>query len=531
MLLLRRDGEILASIGGEAMAAGSAAGSDAKNLETLWSPAAAELLRRLVVRAIVRRGSAAAEFVDGAISYKARAFAKGPNLAICVIGAGLAEDEVNQEHLPAAGRPRHLDRRGFLKRMAESLSIASLKEQPLAVGIIQIEGLREIAQHADPAACDELIDAAVGRLPAPPAEPSSAHPSWYLGQLSDALLVCVIDSADRDVIEECAASICASLRLPIAYHDGSASLGAYAGIAILGRDGATPQTLIESARTAAVEAFRTGSSRVHFFSDTLKLRSLARIDIRREVLNAIDNRDIRLRYLGRHELQTGRLVALVGYLSWEHPLRGEVRPAEFLNIVESTGLSDALAGSMLECVREDFDSFAPQFPPAVRLSFGPLRHHILSGRFLGDLQNLVMDDVIEAGRLELRVAERTYITGQTRTWHALGGMGVQLIVDEVGRKMSSFDQLAHAPLSGLQLDRSWTTALRYDEAALKICRAAIGVAAALDLTPIATGVDDGDQRDLLLRLGCVQGLGDLYDASHLGSFAGAPPRPRETVDL
>jgi EAL domain-containing protein (putative c-di-GMP-specific phosphodiesterase class I) len=53
------------------------------------------------------------------------------------------------------------------------------------------------------------------------------------------------------------------------------------------------------------------------------------------------------------------------------------------------------------------------------------------------------------------------------------------------------------------------TALRSDEVALRMCRAGIGVAAALGLTP-ATGVDDEAQRRALLALGCRYGGGDLY---------------------
>ena len=55
---------------------------------------------------------------------------------------------------------------------------------------------------------------------------------------------------------------------------------------------------------------------------TLRLESLARADIARELSEAIANGDIRLRYVGRHDLATGRLVTWVGYLCWEHPLRG-----------------------------------------------------------------------------------------------------------------------------------------------------------------------------------------------------------------
>jgi len=124
-----------------------------------------------------------------------------------------------------------------------------------------------------------------------------------------------------------------------------------------------------------------------------------------------------------------------------------------------------------------------------------------------------------ASTMEIRIAERTFITSDNLGWRSLAKLGIQLTVDEVGRKMSSFDQLTRAPLSGLQLDRSWASALRFDETALKICRAAIGVASALDLTPIATGVDNAEQRDVLQLIGCAQGIGDLYASGALKSFA------------
>jgi EAL domain-containing protein (putative c-di-GMP-specific phosphodiesterase class I) len=70
--------------------------------------------------------------------------------------------------------------------------------------------------------------------------------------------------------------------------------------------------------------------------------------------------------------------------------------------------------------------------------------------------------------------------------------------------------LARAPLWGMQLDRAWVTAVRTDAVALRVCRAGIGVAAALGLTPIAIGLDDEAQRRVLLALGCRFGSGDLY---------------------
>jgi EAL domain-containing protein (putative c-di-GMP-specific phosphodiesterase class I) len=46
-----------------------------------------------------------------------------------------------------------------------------------------------------------------------------------------------------------------------------------------------------------------------------------------------------------------------------------------------------------------------------------------------------------------------------------------------------------------------------------VCKAGISAAAALGLTPIATGVDDAAQREALLALGCRHGGGDLFGRS------------------
>jgi hypothetical protein len=48
-------------------------------------------------------------------------------------------------------------------------------------------------------------------------------------------------------------------------------------------------------------------------------------------------------HLYLHDLGTGRLVAVVGYLRWHHPLRGEIRPLDFLRVAETTGLGTTLS--------------------------------------------------------------------------------------------------------------------------------------------------------------------------------------------
>lgn len=512
-MLVGRDGVVVAQGGGRDLSGvrPSVAGVG-KPLEDSWPPPVAALLRQLTRKSIAQRAAVEARFASGGGEYTVQVSPRGPDRAVCIVraaGGASLEDPADTGARPAP----QLDRRGFLQRFKESLSWAALRETPLALAVIHIDGITDIAQVLASQVSEQVMSAAIRRLPVPPqaAETVGGGPRWYLGQLSEALLAIVIESADRDAIEGCVARVCASLHEPIRNGDAEFHLTPHAGVAILGQDASTPRLLLEQARGAAMEARRSGAARgVRFFSDTLKIRALARIDLTRELRNAVANNDIRLRYTGRFDLEHGRLSACVGYLRWPHPLRGEVRPAEFLRLAEATGLSASLSRAVLTGLRRDFERLAARGAPQVLISFGALRHHVLHEQFVTDVARLIAEGGVPAERLELRIAEKVFITREPSHFEPLRRLGLRLIVDEVGRGMGSLDALARAPIWGLQLDRAWVAALRSDPIARKVCRAGIDMASALGLVPIATGVDDTQTRDALLELGCAYGSGDLF---------------------
>jgi EAL domain-containing protein (putative c-di-GMP-specific phosphodiesterase class I)/GGDEF domain-containing protein len=519
VMMLRRDGVILSQVGGCAVAAiKPPADAVGKRLKAVWPESSAGVILQLARRAIAQRTTLEISFENAALDYEARVSAQGPDRAICVIRAALPDGAPDDLLNPGETQRPQLDRRGFLHRFRQTLSLAAISERPAAVAVIHVDGVADIARVVDAKVSEQVLSAAILRLPAETPRAAGQEEdrgegqgfTWYLGQLNENLLALVIETADRDAIEGCVERLCCCLREPVNIGDATFHLTPYAGVAILGQDATSPKSLIEHARAAATEARRSGSAQARFFSDTLKLRSLARLDVARELRDAIANRDIRLRYTGRHDLATGRLAAWVGYLQWMHPLRGEVHPIEFLGVAETTGLAAALSLAVLQGLREDFAAAAPHIDPDVRISFGALRHHILNDDFVGDIRRFLQEGAVPASRLELRISERAFTVLDPCVCKSLDELGVRLVVDEVGRGMASIDRLARAPIWGLQLDRAWVTAVRSDEVALKVCRAGISAAAALGLTAIATGVDDGEQRSALLALGCVHGSGDLY---------------------
>jgi predicted signal transduction protein with EAL and GGDEF domain len=522
VVLMRRDGRIVALGGGHGMPELRPT-PESEGMEPGWSDATRTLVTQLVRRSISQRSTAEARVHEAGRPYDVRATAQGPDRAVVVIRRVLT-DTVEDTPDSTGERPRpQLDRRGFMRRLKEAVTLASLQERSLAVAVLHIEGITDIAQIIATRVSEQVLNAAILRLSAFDGLGLDAGPAWHLGQLAENALALIINSDDRAAIETTVAQVCEKLREPVTAGDAEFRLTIYAGVGVLGLDASSPRLLLDHARAAAAEARRAASSDVRFFSDTVKLRSLARLDMARELRDAIANREIGVRFIGRHDLRSGRVVAWVGYLRWEHRLRGEIRPAEFLRVAESTGLAVPLSRAALEAFCTAFAKLGPQWPADIRASFGALRDHVFHEDFLADMEAVVREGRVPADRLELRISEKAFIACDPTTVRPLRKKGVQLVVDEVGRDMGSLASLARAPLWGLQLDRGWTTAIRSDDVAQLVCRAGLSVANALGFAPIATGVDSAAQRDALLEIGFRYGIGDLYPAVAAQNITAALP--------
>jgi predicted signal transduction protein with EAL and GGDEF domain len=506
LLQLRRDGSVIRQAGGRLLGEFRS--------ETLWPTAMKALLRQLTRRAIAARGTADGIMANGDRRYEIRVTAQSPDRAICLI-RGLSDNSADGTPLDTLAEVKDpMDRRRFWQRFTESISMAALRERSIALAVIHLDGIAEISQIMDTNVSDQLISVAIRRLSMIEAL-AEERANWYAGQTGEDELAVVLHHADRDTIERFVGLICQSLRARLNFGDASFHLKVYAGVAILGQDAGSQKALLESARSATTEARSSEASAASFFSDTMKLRALTRLDIARELRDALINRDIRLRYRARHDLKSGRLVAMVGYLRWLHPIRGEIPPAQFLGAAAATGLAAALSRSLLENLRADAQIILPRVSDDVRISFGALRHHVLDGTLVSDVGNVMGEHGIDPSRLELRISERIHATRDTAEWHSLADRDVRFVVDEVGRKLSSLERLVNAPIWGLQLDRSCAAAMAHDPVAQKVCRAVVSIAHALQLVPLATAVDSPMHRQCLLSIGCEQGSGDYYGAPNM----------------
>ena len=499
---LRRDGVVLRHLGGRRLSGRlrdePVAG---RKPEEIWDDAVAQQLKLTIRRALANRSAETLGFSQDGRGFEARISAHGRERVICVIReAAPARADSEREGV----RSGAIERREFYDRLQDAIADAALRERRLALCVIHVDGLDDIGGIIDFSVGQQVTNALLLRL---------AAPQWDVRRIGDGVFGAVVrDFDERGTLRGMAEDMQRRLLEPVDVGDASFSVRPAIGIAVLGDDGNQAGTLLDHAQTAVLEARRTEAGGIHFYSDTLKLRSLARLDFQRELRDAIAADAFALRYAARCELAGCTLSAVNAYLRWPSSLRQDIKPSEFLPVAESTGLALDLSRWALQRLRRDAPVLRGLGGGKARLSFGALRQHFASDALLNDVSQWLASGEILASQLELRLSERTLsgLSSPGRVLRPFQDLGVHLVVDEFGRGYSSLPRLARMPLHALQIDRGLVTSARNDDVSARAARTALAMAQSLGLVSIASGIDDEADLAHWRGLGCAEGLGDHF---------------------
>jgi EAL domain-containing protein (putative c-di-GMP-specific phosphodiesterase class I) len=188
---------------------------------------------------------------------------------------------------------------------------------------------------------------------------------------------------------------------------------------------------------------------------------------------------------------------------WQHPERGLVLPAEFIQLAEETGMILKLGEWVLReaCRWATFIGVERGLHIAVNLSPRQFNDPKLVQVVAAALQ----ETGLPARLLELEITEATAMQHSDialGTLKKLKQLGVSISIDDFGTGYSSLSYLKRFPVDKLKVDRSFTTEIPGDADQCAIVSAIVALAHALDIQVIAEGVETDAQRDFLRDCGC-----------------------------
>ena len=378
----------------------------------------------------------------------------------------------------------------------------------LAVIAFDIDRLKDINGFHGYAAGDRLLRAAARRLQA------SADDALF--RLSgDRFVVVCRGLPSSAAAETLAVGMLERLARPLRLQEGAIEVtpSASVGIALCPKHGAGHEQLMRHAELAVDEAKRAGGRRCKVFNPGLVMALRTKKDLERELERAIGRGDLCLHYQPQVDLATGRIVAFEALMRWPHPERGNIPPATFIPIAETSGLIRAIGPWLLREAMGQARAWRDMgfdLGMAINISPAQLRQQDLPG----EVALALAETGVAPGRIELEVTESLFVDPaeivMRRTLLDLEAMGLGLAIDDFGTGYSSLAYLKRLPVHKIKIDKSFTDGIGRDGTDEALVQVVINLARTFGKEVLAEGVETEAQRAFLAREGCGSAQGYLF---------------------
>lgn len=298
-------------------------------------------------------------------------------------------------------------------------------------------------------------------------------------------------------------------QLPGLVHHGSVSIG----VCLFRRGNVSIQELLKRADTAMYQAKNAGRNGYRLFDPAMQAQLEKDATLEATLRDAIHADQLALHFQPQVNL-AGQVLGAEVLLRWQHPLHGNVPPAQFIPIAEASGLILPIGQWVLQQACAQLSAWAGQphtrhVELAVNVSARQFRHP----DFVTQVCQALKQSGAPPTRLVLELTESLVIHDVVDTvtkMQALRSHGVRFALDDFGTGYSSLAHLKRLPLHQLKIDRSFVQDIVSDSDDAAIVQTIIGMARNLGLSVIAEGVETLAQCHSLHRLDCQVFQGYLF---------------------
>lgn len=232
-----------------------------------------------------------------------------------------------------------------------------------------------------------------------------------------------------------------------------------------------------------------------------------------ELRQAIDNGEFELFYQPTVNVRTGHISSLEALLRWNRPGRGLSPPADFLPILERSGLIVEVGSWVMRTAAGHYRDWLARgvTSPRITVNVSPLQ--LQHPNFVSDLVLALDPDGSSRVPLDIEITEAVLIENTEvviARLREIQHMGVHIAVDDFGTGYSSLRYLTRLPVDTLKIDRSFVAGMTENPDDMGLVSSIIQLAHGLNLDIIAEGVETEEQRKLLRLLRCDQMQGYMF---------------------
>ena len=394
----------------------------------------------------------------------------------------------------------------FRDRLTHAMAQADRYHQILAVLFLDLDRFKAINDTLGHNVGDELLKLAAERLR------SCIRDCDTVARLGgDEFTIIVDDIVEIQDAAVVAQKILDTISQPFNLHGHEVFISVSIGLTLYPNDDENADNLLRNADSAMYRAKEYGRNNYQFYVADMNVKARERLMLENQLRRALDRNEFALYYQPRVDLFSGRVIGAEALLRWRHPDMGLVPPAQFIPILEDTGMIIPVGEWVLQQAAQQNrtwqDLGLPRIRMAVNLSVRQFVQKDLAGSILAILKRVGLSPEY----LELEITEDLLLEhNQTNiiTLTKLRNQGIHISIDDFGTGYSSLSYLKRLPIDTLKIDQSFLRDIENDPDNKAITSAIIAMAGSLHLNVLAEGVETEEQLAFLRAQGCneIQGF-------------------------
>lgn len=285
------------------------------------------------------------------------------------------------------------------------------------------------------------------------------------------------------------------------------------GIAVAGEHAASVDELLQCADAAMRAAKAAGGARFCSYDPAMDVDTRQRLDTDLRLRRALQADEFFLAFQPIVAADGERVTAVEALLRWADPERGVVQPADFIPVLEQTGLIVQVGRWVLRQACRQGKVWIAGAARGLVLSVNVSPRQFAEPDFVETVTAVLAETGFPAARLQFEVTEGLLLDPtpeSLRKIDQLVSAGIRLAVDDFGMGYSSLAYLKRFRLHALKIDRMFVRDIPLHQQDAAIVRAIIDLGHGLGLHVTAEGVETAEQFRELRLLGCDSMQGFLF---------------------
>ena len=396
----------------------------------------------------------------------------------------------------------------FHGRLQQALADAKRNHRIVALLYIDLDRFKNINDTLGHFVGDELLKVAAKRLQ------NIVRDCDMVARLGgDEFIVMLTDLHHEAEIVHLAQKALGTMAQPFLLDSHEVFVTTSIGISLFPHDAITIDDLLKFADTAMYHAKEAGRNNYQFYRAEMNASAFERLVMENSLRRALDREEFMLFYQPKNELASGRIVGVEALLRWRHPDLGTVMPAQFVPVLEETGMVVAVGEWVLRTACRQMVAWreAGHAPLTVAINLSPRQ---FGQSNLGQvIDNVLQETGADPQWLELEITEGSLMgdaEASVALLRKLKEKGIRISVDDFGTGYSSLSYLKRFPIDTLKIDQSFVRDVTTNPDDAAIAGTIIAMGHSLNLQVIAEGVETCDQLTFLRTHGCDEVQGYLF---------------------